>query len=76
MTAGTVAMKKLCDSVKASATWMTKVMLGSSEAAVKSATRIEWVKFKECSKVLYGKCFSLRLKEKVCQSWFGLVLIA
>ena len=38
-----------------------------SESAVTTRTRIGWVKFTECVKVVHGKRFSLRLKGKVYQ---------
>ena len=70
MTAGTVA-KKLCDGVKTvkSFCYLDERLnaSGGSESAVMDRTRIGWVRFRECVEVLYGKCFSLRLKEKVFQ---------
>ena len=35
---------------------------GGSEAAVRARTRIGWVKFRECGKLLYGRKFSLKME--------------
>ena len=35
---------------------------GRSEAAVTARTRIEWIKFRECEKLLYGRKFLLEMK--------------
>ena len=35
---------------------------GGCEAAVTAEARYGWVRFRECSKLLYGKRFPLRLK--------------
>ena len=35
-----------------------------SEAAVTARTRIGWIKFRECGKLLYGRKFSLKMKER------------
>ena len=42
---------------------------GGCEAAVIARTRCGWVKFKECSDLLYGRRFPLRLKVAVCKSY-------
>ena len=36
---------------------------GGSEAAVTARTRIGWIKFRECGELLYGRKFSLKIKE-------------
>ena len=41
---------------------------GASEAAVTIRTRIGLIKFRECSKLLYGKKFSLEMKGRIYQS--------
>ena len=33
-----------------------------SEAAVTARKRIEWIKFRECGELLYGRKFSLKMK--------------
>ena len=42
---------------------------GCCEAAVTVRTRCEWVKFRECAELLYGRRFSLRLKGAVYRSY-------
>ena len=41
---------------------------GGSEAAITARTRIGWIKFRECGKLLYGRKFSLKMKGKIYQS--------
>ena len=41
---------------------------GGCETAVTARTRIGWMKFRECSEILKGKRFSLKMKGKVCES--------
>ena len=41
---------------------------GGCEAAVTARTRCGWVKFRECSELLYGMRFPLRLKGTVYKS--------
>ena len=36
---------------------------GGSEAAVTARTRIGWIKFRECGELLYGRKFSLKMKD-------------
>ena len=38
------------------------------KAAVAARTRIEWIKFRECGKLLYGRKFSLKMKGRIYQS--------
>ena len=42
---------------------------GRSEAAVTARTRIEWIKFRECGVLLYGRKFSVKMKERIYQSY-------
>ena len=42
---------------------------GGCEAAVTARTRCEWVKFRECGKLLYGRRFPLSLKGAVYESY-------
>ena len=42
---------------------------GGCEAAVTVRTRCEWVKFTECSELLYGRRFPLRLNGAVYRSY-------
>ena len=41
---------------------------GGSEAAAIARTRIEWIKFRECGELLYGRKFSLKMKGRIYQS--------
>ena len=41
---------------------------GGSEAAVTARTRVGWIKFRECGELLYGRKFSLKMKERNYQS--------
>ena len=41
---------------------------GGSEAAVTAKTKIEWIKFRECGELLYGRKFLLKTKGKIYQS--------
>ena len=42
---------------------------GGCEAAVTARARCGWVKFRECSELLYGRRFPLRLKSAVYRSY-------
>ena len=42
---------------------------GGCEAVVTARTRCGWVKFRECSKLLYGRRFPLRRKGSVYESY-------
>ena len=42
---------------------------GGCETSVTARTRCGWVKFGECSELMYGRRFPLRLKMAVCQSY-------
>ena len=44
---------------------------GGCETAVTARTRCGWVKFMECSELLYGRRFPLRLKGAVYSSYVG-----
>jgi len=35
------------------------------EAAVTARTRIRWIKFRECGKILFGKRYYLKMKDKI-----------
>ena len=41
---------------------------GGYEAAVTAGMRIGWIEFRECSELLLGKTFSLKIKARVFQS--------
>ena len=41
---------------------------GGCKAAVTARMRTGWIKFRECSELLLGKRFSLKIKERVFQS--------
>ena len=41
---------------------------GGSEAAVTARMRIEWIKFRECGELLYGRKFLLKMKGRINQS--------
>ena len=41
---------------------------GGCETAITARTRIGWIKFWECSKILKGRRFSLTMKGKVYKS--------
>ena len=41
---------------------------GGCETVVTARTRIGWIKFRECSEMLKGRRFSLKMKGKVCKS--------
>ena len=41
---------------------------GGCEAAVTARMRIGWIKFRECSVLLLGKRFSIKIKARVFQS--------
>ena len=41
---------------------------GGCEAAVTARMRIGWIKFRECSELLLGKRFSLKVTARVYQS--------
>ena len=38
---------------------------GGSEAVVTARTRIEWIKFRKCGELFYGRKFLLKMKEKI-----------
>ena len=64
--------EKLCDAVE---TLSKFTYLGDRlnatrgcDTAVTSRSRIGWVKLRECSKILEGRRFSLKMKEKVYKS--------
>ena len=48
---------------------------GGSEAAVTARTRIEWIRFRECGKLLSGRKFSLKIKERIYQSCVRLTML-
>ena len=41
---------------------------GGCEMAVKARSRIDWMKFRECSEILEGRRFSLKMKGKIYKS--------
>ena len=65
--------EKVCDKVEAvrEFTYLgDRVSAGGGyEAAVTARTRCGWVKFWECSELLYGRIFSLMLKGAVYRSY-------
>ena len=65
--------KKLCDAVETVGEFTylgDSVSAGAGcEAAVTARTRCELVKFWECSELLYGRSYPLRLKGAVCKSY-------
>ena len=42
---------------------------GGSEVAVTARARCAWVKFRQCSELLYGRRFPLRLKRAVYSNY-------
>ena len=42
---------------------------GGCEAAVTAGTRCEWVKFRECCELLYGRRFHLKLERAIYRSY-------
>ena len=65
--------KKLCDEVE---TVREFTCLGDGvsagggcEAVVTARTKCSWVKLRECSELLYGRRFPLRLKEAVYENY-------
>ena len=50
-------------------TYLGDSVSGGCEAAVTVRTRCGWVMFEECSELLYGRRFSLRLKGVVYKSY-------
>ena len=42
---------------------------GRSEAAVTARTRVGWIKFREYAELLYGRKFSVKMKERIYQSY-------
>ena len=64
--------ENLCDGVEAVNEFCylgdTLKTSGGSEAAVTARMRIGWIKFRECSELLLGKRFSLKIKARVYQS--------
>ena len=65
--------EKLCDEVEAVQEFAylgDRVSAGGCcEAAVTVSTRCEWVKFRECSELLYGMKFPLMLNGAVYRSY-------
>ena len=61
----------LCDEVVKECTYLGDRVSdgGGREAAVTARTRCGWVKFRECSELLYGRRFPLRLKGAVYESY-------
>ena len=45
------------------------------EAAVTARTRVEWKKFRHCGEMLFGKGFSLQMKEKIYKSYVRLAML-
>ena len=41
---------------------------GGCKTAVTARSKIGWMRFRECSEILKGRKFSLKMKEKVCKS--------
>ena len=39
--------------------------IGGCETAVTTSSRIDWMKFRECSEILKGRRFSLKMKGKI-----------
>ena len=50
-------------------------MGGGYDAAVTATTRCGWVKFMECSELLYGRRFPLRLKGAVYKRYVRPVIL-
>ena len=48
---------------------------GGHEAAVTAGTRCGWVRLRECSELLYGWRFPLKLKEAVYMSYLRLAIL-
>ena len=48
---------------------------GGCEATVMARTRCWWVKFRECSELLYGRIFPLMLKGAIYRSYVRLVVL-
>ena len=74
-----VQQEVMCDEVK---TVMGFCYLGNRlnasggyEASVTARTRMEWKKFRECGEILFGKRFSLLMKEKVYMSYMRLAML-
>ena len=61
--------EQLCDEAKTirayTSSWLSESAGGGSEAAVTARTRCGWVKLRECSELLYGRRFPLKLKGAV-----------
>ena len=66
-------VEKLCDEMKAVGEFTyhgDRVSAGGEcEAVVTARTRCGWVKFRECSEMLYGRRFPLCLKGAVYKSY-------
>ena len=45
-----------------------RTLLGGCKTAVTARSRIGWMKFRECSEILKGRRFSLKMKEKIYKS--------
>ena len=67
-----LADEKLCDGVETVSkfTYLGDRLnaTGGCKTVVTARSRIGWMKFRECSKILKGKRFSLKMKEKVYKS--------
>ena len=67
------SIKKLCDEVETvrEFTYLGDRLnaFGGCEAAVTARIRCVWVNFMECSELLYGRRFSLKLKRAVYKSY-------
>ena len=48
---------------------------GGSEAAATARTRIRWIKFRECGKLLYGRKFSFEIMGMIYQSCVRLAML-
>ena len=51
------------------------VCVGGCEAAVTARTRCEWVQFRECNELLYGRRFPLKLIGAVYKSFVRPVML-
>ena len=64
--------EKLCDGVETVSkfTYLDERLnaTGRRETAVTARSRIGWMKIKECSEIIKGKRFSLKMKQKVYKS--------
>ena len=66
------ADEKLCDGVETVSKFTYLVdrlnAIGGCETAVTARSRIDWIKFRECSEILKGRRFSLKMKGKIYKS--------